>query len=431
MFARKKIKISKEMLINIGARENRIAIVEDGKLDEFFIEKKASKRLVGNIYKGKVEAIVPGIGAAFVDIGISMNGFLYLEEKRIMEDFLAEEIDTSFEDKKDKSQALEKGQEVLVQVVREQIGSKGPRLTRRISVPGRYVVLVPSSYHTGISKRIYDQKERARIKEIISSVRLPKDMGVIVRTEGEGMGPREFVREIRYLMNLWKKIVARTRSTPTPSLIYEEYDLVLRATRDLFTKEIDRVRVDSKEEFKRIYNFIRSFLPELRRRVEFYRSSTPLFESVGIEKQIDVVFDRKIELKSGGCIIIEPTEALVTIDVNTGHFIGKGKTDKKNPETTAFITNREAAREVARQIRLKDVGGIIVIDFIDMKKSEHRRIVLNELKDGVSRDKAKIKILNFSAIGLVEMTRQRVRKGLEGSLYKKCPQCRGRGLVRE
>ena len=431
MFARKKIKINKEMLINIGARENRIAIVENGKLDEFFIEKKASKRLVGNIYKGKVEAIVPGIGAAFVDIGISMNGFLYLEEKRIMEDFLVEEIDTSFEDKKDKTQALEKGQEVLVQVVREQIGSKGPRLTRRISVPGRYVVLVPSSYHTGISKRIYDQKERARIKEIISSVRLPKDMGVIVRTEGEGMGPREFVREIRYLMNLWKKIVARTRSTPTPSLIYEEYDLVLRATRDLFTKEIDRVRVDSKEEFKRIYNFIRSFLPELRRRVEFYRSSTPLFESVGIEKQIDVVFDRKIELKSGGCIIIEPTEALVTIDVNSGHFTGKGKTDKKNPETTAFITNREAAREVARQIRLKDVGGIIVIDFIDMKKNEHRRIVLNELKDGVSRDKAKIKILNFSALGLVEMTRQRVRKGLEGSLYKKCPQCRGRGLVRE
>ena len=431
MFARKKIKINKEMLINIGARENRIAIVEGGKLDEFFIEKKASKRLVGNIYKGKVEAIVPGIGAAFVDIGISMNGFLYLEEKRIMEDFLAEEIDSSFEDKKDKSPALEKGQEVLVQVVREQIGSKGPRLTRRISVPGRYVVLVPSSHHTGISKRIYDQKERARIKEIISRVRLPKDMGLIVRTEGEGMGPREFAREIGYLINLWKKIVARTRSTPTPSLIYEEYDLVLRATRDLFTKEIDRVRVDSKEEFKRIYNFIRSFLPELRRRVEFYRSSTPLFESVGIEKQIDVVFDRKIELKSGGCIIIEPTEALVTIDVNTGHFIGKGKTDKKNPETTAFITNREAAREVARQIRLKDVGGIIVIDFIDMKKSEHRRIVLNELKDGVSRDKAKIKILNFSAIGLVEMTRQRMRKGLEGSLYKKCPQCRGRGLVRE
>jgi len=431
MFGRKKMKINKEMLINIGARENRIAIVEDGKLDEFFIEKTASKRLVGNIYKGKVEAIVPGIGAAFVDIGISRNGFLYLEEKRIREDLLAEEIDTSFDDKKDKSPALEKGQEVLVQVVREQIGSKGPRLTRRISVPGRYVVLVPSSHHTGISKRIYDQKERARIRQIISSARLPKDMGLIVRTEGEGMGPREFTREIRYLVNLWKKIVARTRSTPTPSLIYEEYDLVLRATRDLFTKEIDRVRVDSKEEFKRIYNFIRSFLPELKRRVEFYRSNTPLFESVGIEKQIGVVFDRKIELKSGGCIIIEPTEALVTIDVNTGHFTGKGKADKKNPETTAFITNREAAREVARQIRLKDVGGIIVIDFIDMKRSEHRRIVLNELKDGVRRDKAKIKILNFSAIGLVEMTRQRMRKGLESSLYKKCPQCKGRGLIRD
>jgi len=431
IFRRKKEKINNEMLISKGESETRIAVVESGVLEEFFVEKSSAKRLVGNIYKGKVEAIVPGIGAAFVNMGIPKNGFLYLEEKHGYGDILAEEIESDKGFKKDKPSALEKGQEVLVQVVREQIGTKGPRLTRRISLPGRYVVLVPHGRSVGISKRIEDHKERARIRQIITRFRLPKDFGIIVRTEGEGMGKWEFIREIKYLLNLWKKIMDRVKSSPAPSLIYEEYDLILRATRDLFTKEIDRVRVDSKEQFHRIFNFIRSYMPGLRRRVEFYKGTSPLFQYAGIEKQINVVFSRRIKLKSGGWIIIEPTEALVSIDVNTGHFVGGKSGRKKNPEETAFITNREAAVEIARQIRLKDIGGIIVIDFIDMRRGDYRRAVVQALKEGIRRDKAKIKILNFSNIGLVEMTRQRMRKGLESTMYKTCPNCQGRGLVRE
>jgi len=428
---RKKRTIKKEMLINISPKENRIAIVEEGVLEEFFVEKKSSKRLVGNIYKGKVEAIVPGIAAAFVNIGVSRNGFLYLNEKHVYGDFRSEEVEEAIDYKAEKGAALEKGQEILVQVVREPIGAKGPRLTRRISVPGRYVVMIPHEHNTGISKRIDKPEERQRIRQMIASMKLPKDIGIIVRTEAEGMGMREFVREIKYLRNLWNKILGRAKKGATPSLIYEEYDLILRAARDLFTMEIDRIRIDSKEEYRRIHGFIRSFLPQLRSRVEFYRGNTSLFESAGIEKQINMVFERKVNLKSGGCIVIEPTEALTTIDVNTGHFIGKGREARKNPETTAFITNREAAREIARHIRLKDVGGIIVIDFIDMKRGEYRRTVLNELKEGVRRDKAKIKILNFSNFGLVEMTRQRIRKGVEGTMYKACPNCGGKGVIKE
>ena len=430
MLLRKRKKIEKEMLINIGSNEHRIAIVENGTLEEFYVEKTTSRRSAGNIYKGRVEAIVPGIGAAFVNIGVSRNGFLYLDEKKGIDDVFSEDIEATSTYREGKLSSLDKGQEVLVQVVREEMSTKGPRLTRRISIPGRYVVLVPYEQRIGISKRIEDPKERARIKKILSGLRLPKEIGLIVRTEGEGMGRREFAREIRYLINLWKKIVKRAKTSPAPSLIYGEYDLVLRATRDLFTKEIDRVLVDSKEEFRRIFNFIRVFLPNLKWRVKFYRANVPLFESAGIEKQIEIAFNRKIKLKSGGCIIIEPTEALVTIDVNTGQFTGKKGPSRKNPEETVFITNREAAREIARQIRLKDVGGIIVIDFIDMKRREHRRAVLNDLKEGVERDKAKIKILNFSEIGLVEMTRQRMRKGLESTAYNTCPQCQGRGVVR-
>ena len=374
---------------------------------------------------------MPGIAAAFVNIGVSKNGFLYLNEKHVYGEFLSEEVEEAIDDKAEKAAPLEKGQEVLVQVVREQMGAKGPRLTRRISVPGRYVVMIPHERNIGISKRIENPEERQRIRQMIASMKLPNDVGIIVRTEAEGMGAREFIREIRYLRNLWNKIIGRAKKGSAPSLIYEEYDLILRAARDLFTKEIDRIRVDSKDEYRRIHSFIRSFLPQLRDRVEFCRGNSPLFESAGIEKQINVVFERKVNLKSGGCIVIEPTEALTTIDVNTGHFIGKGREARKNPETTAFITNREAAREIARHIRLKDVGGIIVIDFIDMRKGEYRRAVLDELKEGVRRDKAKIKILNFSNFGLVEMTRQRIRKGIEGTLYKACPNCGGKGVIKE
>lgn len=423
-------KIKKEMYISVSSGEQRIAIAENGVMEDFYIEKVASKRLVGSIYKGRVEAILPGLRAAFVDIGISRNGFLYLDEKKIYDDVFTEEITPAAGYKKDKPASLAKGQEILVQVVREEIGTKGPRLTRRLSLPGRFIVLVPQEHHIGISKRIEDPKERMRIKKIFSQFRLPSDAGIIVRTEGEGASAGEFKKELHYLINLWATIIERAKSVSAPKLVYEEYDLLLRAARDLFNEEIDRVLIDSKDEFRRIYTFMRSFMPSLRRRIRLYKGKIALFERMGIEKQLETVFNRKIQLKSGGYIVIEPTEALVTIDVNTGRFTGRKDIEKKDPEETAFLTNREAAEEIAKQLRLKDLGGIIVIDFIDMKRSDHKKIVLNALREGTKRDKARMKILDFSEFGVVEMTRQRMRKSVEGAVYKTCPHCSGMGLVK-
>jgi len=394
----------RQILINVEPYEKRVAITYRGALEEFYIERTGQPRMAGNIYKGMIESVVPGIGALFVNIGTGKNGFLY---------------------SRDLERNLKKGEEVLVQVVKEPIGTKGPLLTTDISLPGKYLVLMPFSDTIGVSKRIGDARQRSSLKGVLVKLKLPKGVGCIARTESLGANPRQLRLEVRYLMNLWSRIRYRAENQKAPSLIYEEYDLPLRIMRDHLYEEVARILVDSREEYRKISRFANSIQPKLRRKIFYYRGKTPLYEKHGIEERIEEIFHRKIFLKSGGTIVIEKTEGLIAIDVNTGKFTGK-----RDPEETAFKTNIEAAQEIARQVMLRDVGGIIVIDFIDMGKKSYRKEVYDTLENAFKRDKAKIKILAVSGIGLVEMTRQRTRKSLESVSFRECPYCTGMGRVK-
>jgi ribonuclease G len=427
-----------EILINVEPQEKRVAIIEDRNLEEFYVERQGLQRLVGNIYKGVVQTLVPAIGAAFVKIGLERNGFLYIQDLTAPDyEKMAEIIDRPYvyagaaensnklKRRIDIRNMLKAGQEILVQVVKEPLGKKGPRLTTHISLPGRYLVLMPCDEHLGISRRIHDNKERIRLKGLLKELNLPRPMGLIVRTAGSGSTRRQFHQDLRYLSNLWRKIKVSTQRKPSPALIYEEYDLVLRIIRDNFTNQTHKLLVDSKEEYKRIMRFLRIFAPNLRSKVQFYRWEPPLFEKKGVEDEILKIYDRKVLLKSGGYIMIEQTEGLVAIDVNSGKFTGK-----KEPEETAYLVNLEAAREIARQIRLRDIGGIIIIDFIDMKLAKHKKRVFDVLNEALKRDHAKTDISSVSEIGLIEMTRQRKRISLEGVTYQSCPYCQGKGLVK-
>jgi len=422
--------LSKKIIVDTGISDYRVAILENGKLEEFYVEQAGIEQIFGNIYKGVVESIVPGIGAAFVNIGTGKNGFLYVTDVLENTSLLDETEDVSEERTKKGNEPritdlLKVGQEIMVQVVKESIGTKGPRLSTHVSLPGRHIVLTPFDNNLGISKRIQDPEERNRIREIIKGLNIPQGVGCIVRTAAQGISTISFVRELKYLLNLWSRVKYRSEHTKAPELLCEEYGIVLRIIRDQFTDEVESVVVDSKEEFKRIVHFLNLFMPTLKSRVSFYSGKVPIFEHYGIEKEIEAIFKRKISLKSGGSLVIEQTEGMVAIDVNTERYIGK-----TNIEDTVFRTNLEAAREVARQVRLRDMGGIIVIDFIDMRDRDHRNKVQQTLDEAMQKDKAKFKVLKISQIGVVEMTRQRVRKSLERSMYKECPYCHGRGLIK-
>jgi Rne/Rng family ribonuclease len=397
----------RQILINVEPYQKRVAITYRNALEEFHVERTDQMRLAGNIYKGIIESVVRGIGAAFVDIGAGKNGFLYIDEAEV------------------KRRPLEKGREFIVQVVKEPIGTKGPLLTTDISLPGKYLVLMPFNDTIGISKRIEDRKQRSMIKEILEKSNLPKGSGCIARTQSLSANPRQIKLEFRYLMNLWLRIKSRAERQKAPSVIYEEYDLPLRIIRDHYDQDIDKIFIDSKEEYRKVARFANSIQSRLRRKIFYYRGRAPLYERYGIEEHIEKIFRRKIFLKSGGSIVIEKTESLVAIDVNTGKFTGK-----KDPEQTAFKTNMEAAQEIARQVMLRDLGGIIVIDFIDMRERRNRKEVYSTLEDAFKRDKARINILTISPIGLVEMTRQRVRKSLESVSFRECPYCSGMGRVK-
>ncbi|MDD4979687.1 MAG: ribonuclease E/G [Candidatus Omnitrophica bacterium] len=407
----------KEILINIEPQEKRVAIVNDGRLEEFYIERPQDKTIVGNIYKGKIEAALANIGAAFVDIGLPKKGFLYLTE-----------IESAFEfvetPQENIPREVKKGQEVLVQVVKESFGTKGPRLSTHIGLPGRYLVLMPQDHQVGISRKIEDDVERMRLKTIFHELKLPTDMGFIVRTAAQGKSKKELLRDANFLIKLWKRIEKIIRAKKAPSLVYEEYDLTLRAIRDSFTEDVTKLIVDSKEEYRRIHRFISTFLRYLSNRVELYRGDS-LFEDKDIERQVSRIFENKIYLKSKAYIIIEPTEGLVVIDVNSGGF--RKKTEQ---EETAFKVNCEAAIEVAHQLRLRDLGGIIVIDFIDMLKESHRREVLNVLKKELSNDKAKYDIEGISKFGLIEMTRERIHRTVQMLSYQACHYCQGKGRIK-
>lgn len=409
--------MSKEILINADAQEKRVAIVDGGQLLEFHIERPQDRTIVGNIYKGRIEAVMPSIGAAFVDIGLPKNGFLYLSE-----------IESAYESIEAPQQTpikeVKKGQEVLVQVVKESFGTKGPRLSTQIGLAGRYLVIMPMDKQGGISRRIEDEAERRRLRDIFRGIKFPKPVAFIVRTAASGRSQVELTRDAQFLYKLWERLEKNTQGKSAPSLVYEEYDLTLRAIRDSFTEDVSKLIVDSKPEFYRIQHFMRTFLSYLCKKVELYKGDD-LFGAKDVEKQINRIFESHVYMKSKAYLIIEPTEGLVVIDVNSGGF-----KKKVNQEEMAFKVNAEAALEIARQLVLRDLGGIIVIDFIDMEKEGHRRELLNILKKALETDRAKYDILGISKFGIVEMTRERIHKTVQMLSFHPCPYCKGKGKLR-
>ncbi len=430
--------MASELIINVSPFESRGALLENGNVVELYIEREAESSLIGNIYKGKVIKVLPGMGAAFVDVGLERSAFLYVADVvEHYEDFYGEWR----KEDSDRhhlplaascvcSQAvpiediLQEGQEVLVQVAKPPLYGKGARLTSHITLPGRNLVLMPTVNHVGVSRRITDEGERQRLKEALLAIK-PPDCGLIARTASEGVQVDKLQDELEFLLQIWKNILRKKETAPTPSLLHRELDIVLRVVRDLFTKEVDRLIVDDVETHAKILNFVESFQPWMKLNVELYQGPEPLFEYYDIEIELQRALGKKVWLKSGGYIIIEPTEALVVIDVNTGRYVGK-----HNLEETILKTNLEAVKEIAYQLRLRNIGGLIVIDFIDMEKEANREKVYNALKEAVKKDRAKTSILKMSELGLVEMTRQRSRESLHHMLTEPCPYCEQKGFIR-
>jgi ribonuclease G len=421
-----------DILINIEAGERRVAILRDKKLEWYFVERITEKRIVGNVYKGVITSVLNGMGAAFVDCGLEKNGFLYVD------DIIPQELsDDDIELPPDKrprkhrrsnakiSDIVKKGQEVIVQIEKESLGTKGARITTHISLPGRYLVLMPTSKRHGVSRKIKDDKERLRIKGILNEIKLPEEMGLVARTAAEGCDKRDFLRDVSYLLDTYNRISKAAKKEKAPALLFEEFDIGLKIIRDFLNKDTSAVIVDDKAEFKRLKAFTQRIVPKYRNKLNFHNDNMPLFEKHNIEKEIDKLFERKIFLKCGGYITIEQTEGMIAIDVNSGRFTGK-----KNLEDTIFKVNKEAAEEVARQLRLRDIGGIVIIDFIDMESSARRKETLSILQNALKKDKARTNIISFSELNIVEMTRQRVRKSLESVSYENCPYCQGKGMVK-
>ena len=423
----------KEIFISAEAQETRAAITEDKRIEEYYVERAGDQRLVGSIYKGRVSSVVPGIGAAFVDIGLGKNGFLYVAD--IVEAPANEDAELDGEPapapkpeprRRSRIEDLVKpNQELLVQVVKEPFGTKGARLTSHISLPGRYLVLMCNDSRLGISKRIEDPKERHRLRELLNRLRVSSEAGFIIRTAGIGKGDKEFMRDARYLSGLWQRIKRLDRKTKAPACVYQEYDLAPRVIRDSFTEDVHRIVVESREELKRLSRFLRLLMPGAKIRLDFYQGDEPLFEKEGLEEQVAGLFDKRVNLPSGGSIVIEPTEGMVAIDVNSSRFTGR-----RDLEDTAFQVNKEAAVEIARQLRLRDIGGIVIIDFIDLESSEHRRELIRTLEQSLERDRAKTNMVSFSEIYVAELTRQRMRRSVETVSYQPCPYCGGRGTVK-
>jgi len=405
----------KEFVINAGPLETRIALLEDKRLAELIIERQESRSLVGNIYKGRIDSVVPGIQAAFIDIGFDKNGFLYVSDIAGTEgtgDFELEDgvARRKTRGRRGKQQSIEsllkKNQYVMVQVSKDRLGTKGVRLTNFITLPGRYVVLMPTVTTLGISRKIESEKERERLKHLLQSLR-SKGVGLITRTAGEGRKKADFQNDIKYLTKVWEKVKAKMESVQGPGLLHEDLGPILRIVRDAFTNEVERLTIDSESEYSRILNFLDAFAPNLKKRCKLYGGPQPVFDQFGIEAEIEKAMHRKVPLKSGGHICIDQTEALIAIDVNTGKFTGR-----VHLEETVFRTNIEAAEEIARQVRLRDMGGIIVVDFIDMEQEKNRRELIKKLREALKTDRAKTTISEVSELGMIEMTRKRVKHNL-------------------
>ena len=490
--------MERQILISQDANEKQVAILEDGRLEEFYIERGDSKKLFGNIYEGIVKTVIPGIDAAFVDIGTGKDGFLYVGDA--LRSPL--DLDAEFDDGEEKKtegianevkpsegvviegnlqgqpqgqsqgpgqpqgqghgqgrhggrdggrgrhqqgrhgrqqhpqhqhqrrprieEVLKVGQKVIVQVVKEPLGNKGPRLTTQFSIPARYLVMMPGEEKIGISRRVESRAERERIRGIFRNLEIPKGVGFIVRTNAEGKSDADFTRDIRYLIRLWKKIHGMISAKKAPVMIHQELGLVERVVRDYVNEETTKIVVDHPEIYKKIKRFTSVYMPGQDLNIEFAKEKGSLFERHGIEKEIERTFQKNVYLKSGGYVVIEQTEGLVAIDVNTGKFTG----NNRGLEETVYKNNVEAAQEIARQLRLRDIGGIVVIDFIDMEQGQHRRNLFNIFKEAVSKDRAKTHLVQVSELGLIQMTRQRMRPSLESAVYDTCPYCEGKGNIK-
>jgi len=441
--------MKREIIVNSSLVETRVAVIEDGTLVEILIDDSHTQNLAGNIYKGRVLKILPGMQAAFVDIGLARDAFLYVRD--IYEDMesyeelltLGEEGEPEVEDgevpprtggrppgrsKRSAHASIEEliqeGQEVLVQVAREPLGTKGARITSHITLPGRYLVYMPTESHVGVSRKIEAEAERSRLKQVIEEINSPRE-GVIVRTAGIGRSKTDIQADFEFLRSTWRGIRSKAETATAPAMVQKDLDLIFRIFRDLITKDVTRLVVDSAVEYERCMEYTESLFPELRQLLFLYTEDEPIFKSFGIEREVEKALRSKVWLKSGGYLVIEQTEALVSVDVNTGKYVGK-----HDFEETILKTNREAAVEIARQVRVRDLGGIIIIDFIDMARQENRDKVMADLKEALKADRSPTNVSLLSELGLVEMTRKRVRQGLTQSLSQTCAACGGLGSVR-
>ncbi len=474
-FSEKRHDMKQEMLINVAQSEEcRIAIVEDGLLEELYLERSSQSNYVGNIYKGRIVNLEPSIQAAFVDFGVGRNGFLHISDvepqyfrqggydprQAILPNGGQGGRDRDFDRSEEggdeppgpnrgrggrnggvKTARLrtgvrprfkppiqdifQRGDEVLVQVIKEGIGTKGPTLSTYISIPGRYLVLMPALGRIGVSRKIENDEDRRRLRDILRELNPPKGVGFIVRTAGTDRTKKELSRDLAYLLRLWKVIVRRIKKTTGPVDIYEESDMIIRTIRDIFTGDVDTIFIDEPKAFERAKEFLQIVMPRYVNRLKLYEGREPLFHKYKLDEEIAQINQRRVPLKGGGSLVIEQTEALVAIDVNSGSFRTDG-----SAEESAYQLNQIAAREIARQLRLRDLGGVVVNDFIDMRKERNRRNVEHTLRDAMKRDRARTKILRTSPFGLIEMTRQRIRPSIKRSVYKECPACGGSGLVK-
>jgi ribonuclease E len=461
--------MKQEMLINVAQSEEcRIAIVEDEVLEELYLERSSQTNYVGNIYKGRIVNLEPSIQAAFVDFGVGRNGFLHISDvepqyfrqagfdpkRPIRPDGTQAQDDEEEDDVESRGRGrggdrnggtrtaryragirprikppiqdiFQRGDEVLVQVIKEGIGTKGPTLSTYISIPGRYLVLMPALGRIGVSRKIESDDDRRRLRDILRELNPPRGVGFIVRTAGTDRTKKELSRDLAYLLRLWKVIVRRIKKTSAPVDIYEESDMIIRTIRDIFTGEVDTIFIDEPAAYERAKEFLQIVMPRYVSRLQLYEGREPLFQKYNLDEEIARINQRRVPLKGGGSLVIDQTEALVAIDVNSGSFRTDG-----SAEESAYQLNMIAAKEIARQLRLRDLGGVIVNDFIDMRKERNRRGVERTLRDAVKRDRARTKILRTSPFGLIEMTRQRIRPSIKRSVYKECPACAGSGLVK-
>lgn len=452
----------RDILVNANPFEARLAVVEDNSLVELYVERAKDRGITGNIYKGKIVRVLPGMQAAFVEVGLNRTAFLHVSDiKEDDEDLEQDDDDDEFrEDKKEEAAAssrepnkpkpaapkgykagrgrggrpdkdvriqdlVKEGQTIMIQVAKEPIGTKGARVTSYVSLPGRYLVLMPTYTRIGVSRRIQSDKERRRLRSIVKGLRGDNNYGFIVRTVCDGVSKEDIEADMEFLIMLWHGILERAEKGPNPNMLFEELDLTLRTIRDTMSRDVSKFIIDSKEEYDRAMDFTDNFVPELRGKIELYKGSTTLFDAHGIELELQNAIEVKVWLKSGGHIVIDQMEALTAIDVNTGKFVGK-----KNSEDTILKTNLEAIKEIVRQVRLRNIGGIIVCDFIDMTIQANREKVYRVLKDALRSDKARTNILKVSELGLVEMTRKRTRESIAQSLCEPCPLCEGNGLIK-